>query len=308
MCLFYICFSFLFLFCFSFFVFVSLVFNDCFHFWVPWFVCSLVFCFCFCFSFSVCFFVSVCLVLFSSFVLGFGLSVCFLSSFFLCVCCCWCLIVFLFAVCLGFCLFVWFLCLFFSFLFLWPCCMACGFLVPQPGVGPGPTGWELRVQDSGPPENSWPQGILIGMHSPEGIHINKKTRHHPTACRFQWWTPHDRQPARKEQAHSSADRLPKVLLSNFSHRHPQIHPLTWPCPSEGKGSALPTRVQAPVPPTRKPTQAPEPTSPTRGQTTETRRTMTLQPAERNHKYSKLDKVRQQRNMLQMKEQGKNPQD
>ena len=40
------------------------------------------------------------------------------------------------------------------FFFLLPCCMACGILVPQPGMEPGPS--ELRVQSltTGPPGNS----------------------------------------------------------------------------------------------------------------------------------------------------------
>ena len=75
-----------------------------------------------------------------------------------------------------------------------------------------------------------------------------------------------------------------------------------------RGTRPPTTAQALVTPTRKTTQAPGPTSPTREQTPETRGTTTLQPVERRHKPSKLDKMRRQKNKLQMKEQGKNPQD
>ena len=67
-------------------------------------------------------------------------------------------------------------------------------------------------------------------------------------------------------------------------------------------------MQAPVPPTRKPTQATGPTSLTEGrhQKQEELRPCSLQKEDLKH--SNLDKMRRQRNMLQMKEQGKNPQD
>ena len=100
--------------------------------------------------------------------------------------------------------FFWFVCflfLFFPFfLFLWPLCAAWGLLVPWPGVGSGPPGWESQVQDAGPPENSVAQGILIGVHTPRGIYINNKTQPHTTACRLQCWTPHAKQPARQEDS------------------------------------------------------------------------------------------------------------
>ena len=51
--------------------------------------------------------------------------------------------------------------------------------------GPGPSGWEHRVQDVGKPENSQAQGILSSMGVPEVIHINTKTLPHTTACRLQ---------------------------------------------------------------------------------------------------------------------------
>ena len=65
----------------------------------------------------------------------------------------------------------------------------------------------------------------------------------------------------------------------------------WPGTLEGKDSAPHIRAQAPVPPTRKLTQAPGPISRKREQTTEARGTTTLQPVERDHKHSKLNKMR-----------------
>ena len=53
-----------------------------------------------------------------------------------------------------------------------------------------------------------------------------------------------------------------------------------PCPAGGQGRAPPTRTQAPVPSTKKPTQATEPTSPTGGQKPKSMGTMNLQPVKR----------------------------
>ena len=57
-----------------------------------------------------------------------------------------------------------------------------------------------------------------------------------------------------------------------------VHVISFP--EHIPDAALSPRVQAPVPPTRKPTQASGPTLPTRRQTTEARGTTTLQLGER----------------------------
>ena len=86
--------------------------------------------------------------------------------------------------------------------------------------------------------------------------------------------------------HPSADRLPKVVLSS----QPPINtPLYMVLPTRGNRPSSTHRGQAPVPPTRKPAQAPGPTSPTRGQTPEARGTTILQPVERR---PQREKVRQ----------------
>ena len=77
----------------------------------------------------------------------------------------------------------------------------------------------------------------------------------------------------------------------------------WHCPSEGQDLVQSTRTQAPRPPTRKPTQKMGPNSPTRGRH-QKQEELRLQKGDLEH--SKLDKMRTQRNMLQM-EQCKNPQ-
>ena len=40
------------------------------------------------------------------------------------------------------------------FFFFWPCCVACGILVPQPGIAPVPLQWKHLVLTTGPPGNS----------------------------------------------------------------------------------------------------------------------------------------------------------
>ena len=81
-----------------------------------------------------------------------------------------------------------------------------------------------------------------------------------------------------------------------------------PCPQERQDPAPPTKTVAPVPSTREPTQPMEPTSPTgdRHQKQQEPQTCGLQKGDPKH--SKLNKMRRQRNMQQMKERGKNPPD
>ena len=67
-----------------------------------------------------------------------------------------------------------------------------------------------------------------------------------------------------------------IISRQASQRHPKIHHLTWPCPSEGKNALPPTRTQAQVPSNMKPTQDTGPTSPMRRKA---RGTMTLYPKE-----------------------------
>ena len=70
-----------------------------------------------------------------------------------------------------------------------------------------------------------------------------------------------------------------------------------PCLSEGQDSAPSTRTQEPVLPSRKPTQALGLTSPTRGQTQEARGTRPRRLQKGDHKYSKLDEMRQQKKYI-----------
>ena len=252
MCLFHAFFAFfcfLFLFYFSFFVFVSLVLIDCSHFLILFFVRSLFFFF-FSSFLSVCLFVSFSLVLLLSFVLDsverlefvlvvscYHLSwirwICFLLFVRACVVLLLLLFVNVFAVCLGFCLSVCFLFLFFffSFFFLWPHSAACGLLVPLPEVRPEPPGWEHWVQDAGPPENSWAQGILISICSPGGIHLDTKRRLHQPPFKLQCWTLHAKQPGRQEHSPTISRQVAKVILSSQT---PQSTPPDATLPIRGK--------------------------------------------------------------------------
>ena len=47
--------------------------------------------------------------------------------------------------------------------FFWPCHTACGILVPQPWIEPGPRQWKHRVLTTGPPGNS-PIHLIFLMH------------------------------------------------------------------------------------------------------------------------------------------------
>ena len=80
------------------------------------------------------------------------------------------------------------------------------------------------------------------------------------------------------------------------------------CPPERRDPASSTRIQAPVPSTRKPTQPTEPMLATgsRHQKQQELRTCSLQKGDPKH--GKLSKMRRQRNTQQMKEQGKTPPD
>ena len=62
----------------------------------------------------------------------------------------------------------------------------------------------------------------------------------------------------------------------------------WPCPPEGKDSAL------------------GPTSPTGGRHQKQEKLQECRLQKGDHKNRKSDKMRQQRNMLQLNEQGKKP--
>ena len=71
-------------------------------------------------------------------------------------------------------------------------------LVLQPGFRPEAPRWESRVQDTGPPETSWPHLISISKSSPRDLHLNAKTQLHPTTSKLQCRTPYAKQLERRE--------------------------------------------------------------------------------------------------------------
>ena len=81
-----------------------------------------------------------------------------------------------------------------------------------------------------------------------------------------------------------------------------------PCPPERQDPAPPTRAQARVPSTRKPTQATELTLRTGGRHEKRWEIRKCSLQNGDPKHSELSKIRRQRNMQQMMEQGKNPPD
>ena len=78
-----------------------------------------------------------------------------------------------------------------------------------------------------------------------------------------------------------------------------------PCPPERQDPAPPTKTQAPVPSTMKPTQATEPTSPTGGRHQKQQELRTCSLLKGDPKQRKLNKMRRQKNTQQMKEQAQN---
>ena len=99
---------------------------------------------------------------------------------------------------LGFCLFIFL----FLFLFLLSPFSSepCGWqgLGAPTGCQVEPPRWEGRVQDTGPPETSWPHVISISESSPGDLPLNTKTQLHPMASKLQGWTSHAKQLARQE--------------------------------------------------------------------------------------------------------------
>ena len=71
-------------------------------------------------------------------------------------------------------------------------------VVLQPGVRPEPLRWESRVQDTGPPETSWPHVVSIGESSPKDLCLNAKTQLPSTTSKLQCWAPHAKQLAQQE--------------------------------------------------------------------------------------------------------------
>ena len=155
--------------------------------------------------------------------------------------------------------------------------MACGILVPQPGVRPEPLGWECQVQDVGLSENSWLQGILIGEISPGSLHLDSKTQ--PLNCLQSPVLDTSLQTTSKTgtQPHPLAERLPKVVLSLQTPQN-TLPEVALPI---RRTRSISTHQSAGTSPSYQEAYTSHWTNLTHwGQTPEARRTMTLQAAER----------------------------
>ena len=97
------------------------------------------------------------------FILVWFLALVIIGGFVYCLVCSLLYIIIIFFIVIIFFIIIFFFLFFLSFLLS---CVADRVLVLQPGVRPEPLRWESQVQDTGPPETSWPQGISIGKSSP----------------------------------------------------------------------------------------------------------------------------------------------
>ena len=263
---------FLFLFYFSLFL-VSLVLIDCFHFWI---VCLLSFFYCLFFVFVFSFLAASLFLLLwiCCYHLSWIWCVCFLSSSVcVCVCVCVCVLfccccVLVFSVSLGFCLFVCFL----SSLAAWRGLRALGsparYQAWASVVGVlSPGHWTAR--ESPGPGN-------INRHALSWRYPSQHQDPAPTNCLQApvLDTSHQTTSKTGTQHHLSADRMHKGVLSS---QPPQNTPPDAALPIRGKRLSS-THQSTGTSPSHQ--EALGPTSPTRGQITEARGTMTLQPVER----------------------------
>ena len=128
-----------------------------------------------------------------------------------------------------------------------------------------------------------------------------ETGPHPTAVRLQCLRPNNK--------HSEATAPPIRRQAGKSSPEPTLNTHNDKAlPTIGTRNSSTHQKIGTSPPTRKHAQAPTPISPTRGQTPEARGTRFVQLQNNNYKHGKLDKMRWQRNMFQMKEQSKIPEE
>ena len=191
---------------------------------------------------------------------------CFVSFFYF-----YCLSLFLFFCLFCVVLFPFFFCL---------CCAPCEVMVLWLGVKPKPPWWENRVPDPG--NINWHELTQRSSSRPQDLA--------PPICLYvprlnsSWQT----NSKTRTQAHPSADGLPKVILSSQTPQNtsPKVAlPIRETRPSSiyERAGTSPSHQDAYTNPWTNLTHW--------GQTSVARGTLTLQPVERDHKHSKLDKMR-----------------
>ena len=174
-------------------------------------------------------------------------------------------------------------------------------LVLWPGVRPEPLRWESWVQDTGPPGTSQPHVISVSKSSPRDLHRNAKGQLHSTASKLQCWTLHAKQLARVEQNHTQYQRLPKIILSL---KTPQNTPPDAVLPTR-KTRSGPTNQNTGTSPLHHEAYTTPWTNLTHCRHTPKQWELwTCSLRKGDPKHSNLSKMRRQRNMQQMNEQGK----
>ena len=146
----------------------------------------------------------------------------------------------------------------------------------------------------------WFQWVLIGVGPLGGQHFLTKTWPHPTACRLQCWDASGQTTNRTwTQLHPSVDKLLKVFVNK---QLPDKHTPDTDLPTRGtRPSSRWAGTSLPSGSLRKPLRQPHPPE-GRKQKQEELQPCSLQNRNSNHR--KLDKMRWQRNMSQMKKQDK----
>ena len=130
----------------------------------------------------------------------------------------------------------------------------CGIFLPQSETGPDSLGWERWVQDTGLPENSSPQGVLlISENFHQGLHLYPRpgSTQLPAAPSTEYLTQVTSKT--RSQINHQQTGFPKKLQNTTSYS------LTR---KREKNSPFSTIMQAQVPTNTKPTQTTGPKSPT----------------------------------------------
>ena len=113
-------------------------------------------------------------------------------------------------VCADFVLGLCVVCLFVCFSFFWPCHMACGILVPQPGIEPRPS--KVRAQSL----NHWTTRQFLGYMSFDQTHVSFQSRQARAG------------PGNSEISHPNLAKSPGVH-SDLRTQHPHATPHPSPC-------------------------------------------------------------------------------
>ena len=162
-----------------------------------------------------------------------------------------------------------------------------------------------QIQNLRMPENSWLRWTLIDKSSSEILHIYTETKLHPKANKFQSKIYQANSPTM--QKHNSDHKNIDGQKSHQTLRHLKTHYWTLHCTPEKRDPAPSTRTQTEASLTRKPWQATRANPPTGRnlQNNEEQQTYNIQKG--HPKHSNLNKMKRQRNIQQVKEHDKSPQ-